>query len=45
MTVVGFKEDAMSVSKAFAVFMQEAPAHAKAWMQVAKALDDASALD
>jgi alkylhydroperoxidase/carboxymuconolactone decarboxylase family protein YurZ len=35
----------MSVSKAFAAFMQEAPAHAEAWMQVAKALDDACALD
>lgn len=35
----------MSVSKAFAVFMQEAPAHAEAWMQTAKALDAASALD
>ena len=35
----------MSVSKAFAVFMQEAPAHADAWMQVAKSLDAASALD
>jgi alkylhydroperoxidase/carboxymuconolactone decarboxylase family protein YurZ len=35
----------MSVSKAFAMFMQEAPAHAEAWMQVAKSLDAASALD
>lgn len=35
----------MSVSKAFAMFMQEAPAHAEAWMQAAKALDAASALD
>jgi AhpD family alkylhydroperoxidase len=35
----------MSVSKAFAVFMQEAPAHAEAWMQAAKSLDAASALD
>jgi AhpD family alkylhydroperoxidase len=35
----------MSVSKAFALFMQEAPAHAEAWMQAAKALDAASALD
>jgi alkylhydroperoxidase/carboxymuconolactone decarboxylase family protein YurZ len=35
----------MSVSKAFAIFMQEAPAHAEAWMQVAKSLDAASALD
>ncbi|WP_202845210.1 carboxymuconolactone decarboxylase family protein [Luteimonas saliphila] len=35
----------MSVSKAFSMFMQEAPAHAEAWMQVAKSLDAASALD
>lgn len=35
----------MSVSKEFALFMQEAPAHAKAWMQAAEALDTASALD
>lgn len=35
----------MSVSKAFAMFMQEAPAHAEAWMQAAKSLDAASALD
>jgi AhpD family alkylhydroperoxidase len=35
----------MSVSKAFAMFLQEAPAHAEAWMELAKALDAASALD
>lgn len=35
----------MSVSKAFSLFMQETPAHAKAWVQVAEALDTASALD
>lgn len=35
----------MSVSKAFSVFMQQAPAHAEAWMQVAKSLDAASVLD
>jgi alkylhydroperoxidase/carboxymuconolactone decarboxylase family protein YurZ len=35
----------MSVSKAFAVFMQEAPGHAEAWTQMAKALGCASALD
>lgn len=35
----------MSVSNAFARFMQEAPAHAEAWMQAAKSLDAASALD
>ncbi|MGB5918077.1 carboxymuconolactone decarboxylase family protein [Arcobacter sp.] len=35
----------MSISKAFALFIQEAPAHAEAWMQVAKSLDTASALD
>jgi AhpD family alkylhydroperoxidase len=39
------KGSSMSVSKAFAMFMQEAPEHAAAWMQVAKALDAASALD
>jgi len=35
----------MSVSKEFTLFMQKAPAHAKAWMQAAEALDTASALD
>lgn len=35
----------MSVSKAFTLFLQEAPAHAEAWMQTAKSLDAASALD
>ena len=35
----------MSVSSAFSCFMQEAPAHAAAWLQVAKSLDAASALD
>lgn len=35
----------MSVSKAFALFMQEAPAHAQAWMHLAKSLDAASALE
>jgi alkylhydroperoxidase/carboxymuconolactone decarboxylase family protein YurZ len=38
-------EFSMSVSKAFALFMQEAPGHAEAWMQAVKALDAASALD
>ncbi len=35
----------MSVSKAFALFMQEAPDHAGAWGQMAQALGNASALD
>ncbi|SEI13777.1 Carboxymuconolactone decarboxylase family protein [Rheinheimera pacifica] len=35
----------MSVSKAFALFLQETPAHAEAWMQAVKSLDAASALD
>ena len=35
----------MSVSTAFSCLMHEAPAHAKAWMQTATALDAASALD
>ncbi|MBT3065843.1 carboxymuconolactone decarboxylase family protein [Rhodoferax sp. U11-2br] len=35
----------MSISKAFSVFLQEAPAQAQAWMQMAQALDEASALD
>lgn len=35
----------MSVSKAYSCFMQEAPAHAAAWLQLAKSLDAASALD
>jgi len=35
----------MRISKAFAVFRQEAPAQAQAWMQMAQALDEASALD
>ena len=35
----------MSVSRAFSLFIQEAPAHADAWMQAAKLLDAASALD
>jgi alkylhydroperoxidase/carboxymuconolactone decarboxylase family protein YurZ len=35
----------MSVSRAFELFMQEAPAHAEAWMQAAGALDAASTLD
>jgi alkylhydroperoxidase/carboxymuconolactone decarboxylase family protein YurZ len=35
----------MSISKAFATFLQEAPSHAAAWMQAAKALDEASALE
>ena len=35
----------MSVSTAFTCFMQEAPAQATAWMQLAKSLDAASALD
>ena len=35
----------MAVSNAFTRFMAEAPAHAQAWMQVASALDGASALD
>ncbi|WP_180132213.1 carboxymuconolactone decarboxylase family protein [Rhodoferax sp. BLA1] len=35
----------MSISKAFSVFLQEAPAQAQAWMQMAQALDQASALD
>lgn len=35
----------MNVSKAFSLFMQEAPAHAQAWMQAVRGLDEASALD
>lgn len=35
----------MHVSNDFAVFAQEAPAHAKAWMQAAESLGAASALD
>lgn len=35
----------MSVSKAYSSFMQEAPAHAAAWLQLAQSLDAASALD
>jgi alkylhydroperoxidase/carboxymuconolactone decarboxylase family protein YurZ len=35
----------MSISKAFSVFLQEAPAQAQAWVQMAQALDEASALD
>ena len=35
----------MSISKAFAVFLKEAPAQEQAWMQMAQALDQASALD
>lgn len=35
----------MSVSTAFSCFMQEAPAHATAWMQLAHSLDAASTLD
>lgn len=35
----------MSISKAFSVFLQEAPAQAQAWMQMAQGLDQASALD
>ena len=35
----------MSISKAFGVFLNEAPAQAQAWMQMAQALDQASALD
>lgn len=35
----------MSISKAFQLFMSEAPEHANAWMSAVKGLDDASALD
>jgi len=35
----------MSISKAFAAFVQEAPAHAAAWIKMVQALDQASALD
>lgn len=35
----------MSVSKAFAMFMREAPAVAGAWRGVAEALDGSGALD
>ncbi len=35
----------MSFSRAFSIFMQEAPAHAAAWTLMAQALDQASALD
>lgn len=33
------------VSRSFAVFLSQAPAHAGAWMGAVKALDSASALD
>jgi AhpD family alkylhydroperoxidase len=33
------------MSKAFGVFMSEAPEHAKAWMAAVRELDQASALD
>jgi alkylhydroperoxidase/carboxymuconolactone decarboxylase family protein YurZ len=33
------------VSDAFQVFLTQTPAHAKAWMDAVRALDDASALD
>lgn len=45
MPLRGEKEKDMSVSKAFALFMHEAPAHAEAWLQAARGLDAASALD
>lgn len=35
----------MSISDAFKVFLSEAPAHANAWMNAARSLDEASALD
>ncbi|QQE91152.1 carboxymuconolactone decarboxylase family protein [Azotobacter chroococcum] len=35
----------MNISNPFQVFMTEAPDQAKVWMNAAKALDDASALD
>jgi alkylhydroperoxidase/carboxymuconolactone decarboxylase family protein YurZ len=35
----------MTISQAFALFMKDAPDHATAWMQAAKALDAASVLD
>ncbi|MBV7534730.1 carboxymuconolactone decarboxylase family protein [Duganella sp. sic0402] len=35
----------MGISKAYAMFTQEAPAQAQAWMQTVKELDKASALD
>ncbi|MDR6990165.1 carboxymuconolactone decarboxylase family protein [Luteimonas sp. 3794] len=35
----------MSVSESFALFLQEAPEHAKAWTQAAEALNVASALE
>ncbi|MGO8919533.1 MAG: carboxymuconolactone decarboxylase family protein [Stellaceae bacterium] len=35
----------MSISKAFQVFLSEAPAHAEAWMNAVRGLDQASALD
>lgn len=33
------------ISKAFGLFLSEAPAHAKAWMTAVQGLDSASALD
>lgn len=35
----------MSISEAFTTFLKEAPAHADAWMTLARSLDAASALD
>ena len=37
--------DTKNVSNAFQTFLQEAPAHARAWMEAVKALDNASSLD
>lgn len=38
-------KDLRGVSTAFQVFLKEAPAHARAWMEAVKGLDAASALD
>ncbi len=35
----------MSVSKAFALFLEQAPRHSAAWMRAVKELGEASALD
>jgi alkylhydroperoxidase/carboxymuconolactone decarboxylase family protein YurZ len=38
-------QDAVTVSQAFQIFLQEAPRHAKAWMSAVEGLGSASALD
>jgi alkylhydroperoxidase/carboxymuconolactone decarboxylase family protein YurZ len=38
-------EHSMTISNAFQTFLSEAPAHAEAWMNAVRGLDQASALD